>query len=125
MKEILAEYYAYAWPKVRPGDIHLIKSFNPDLVFDYAKENGYFGGEHPRLKRLDSTITDIDALAAALSSGALIDGSELSDASADVNFSIISRASSDSSDGALEMGGGVNGISFEQDTDLVLDCVMD
>lgn len=38
MKEILEEYYTYAHPKPRDGDIQLIKDFNPELVHEYGKK---------------------------------------------------------------------------------------
>ena len=68
--EALQEYVNYSSPKDRAGDKELIKSFNPEVVFEYAKKNGYFGGPQPKMHRLDSTITDIDTLSEALLSGA-------------------------------------------------------
>lgn len=104
LKDIITEYETYAFPKARPGDIHLIKNFKPQVVFDYAKKNGYFDGSQPRLKRLDSTITDIESLAMALASGAMEDDSKLPENGCNGNVTPVSRASSLSSEGALEMG---------------------
>lgn len=68
LDQILTEYHAYAHPKARTGDIDLIKSFNPDDVYSYAKAHGYFDGAKPQLTRLDSWITNIASLAQALGS---------------------------------------------------------
>jgi len=40
LADILAEYDAYASPKARPGDVALIKSFDPEIVYAYAKAHG-------------------------------------------------------------------------------------
>ncbi len=100
MDEILAEYRVYSGIKARDGDIAFIKSFDPELVFEYAKTRGYLGGSSPVLKRLDSTISDIDTLAAALAAGAMADDTE-----DDMRWftSAMSPASSSISDGPLEM----------------------
>ncbi|KAK5697025.1 tyrosine-protein phosphatase siw14 [Elasticomyces elasticus] len=63
--DIIAEYQTYAWPKARPGDIALIRSFDPEAVFDYAKRHGHLDN-HPFMKRSDSIIANIDGLADAL-----------------------------------------------------------
>lgn len=64
IEEILREYDAYASPKARPGDIELIKAFDPACVYDYAKEHDLLV-KWPRNKRKDSAA-DIWDLAAWL-----------------------------------------------------------
>lgn len=44
MDEILEEYMTYAHPKPREGDIELIKTFDPELVHTYGRDNGLLGG---------------------------------------------------------------------------------
>ena len=102
--EVITEYVAYSWPKQRTGDIDLIKSFDPDQVFQYAKAHGYFDGPQPVMKRQDSGITNIDALAEALLSG-VAGGDDSSSASTSPEWfsSALSATSSTTSDGALEM----------------------
>ncbi|KAI7515039.1 hypothetical protein KC347_g204 [Hortaea werneckii] len=86
IEDVLDEYRVYASPKVREGDVELIRRFEPEWVFQFAKETGYFdqrlGGKRDRrghdhqsagsgffMKRMDSSlIADIDALAEALGS---------------------------------------------------------
>ncbi|KAK0249325.1 tyrosine-protein phosphatase siw14 [Friedmanniomyces endolithicus] len=63
--DIIAEYQAYANPKVRPGDIDLIRAFDPEAVFEYAKRQGRLD-DRPFMRRADSVIANIDALADAL-----------------------------------------------------------
>lgn len=99
MESIIEEYIAYAGKKARDGDIELIKSFDPNVVFEYAQIHGYVNGSQPRLHRHDSTLTDIDSLAAALSAGALND--EL--VAADYEYPTISSTSSETSESPLEM----------------------
>lgn len=67
IEDVLAEYRAYANPKIRDGDIDLIKAFDPECVFDFAKSHGYLDNM-PFMKRMDSAIANVDALAEALSS---------------------------------------------------------
>ncbi|KAI6806382.1 hypothetical protein KC332_g4252 [Hortaea werneckii] len=119
---VLAEYRVYASPKARDGDIELIKAFDPDVVFDYAKARGYLdpsprkqGQQHHHhqqggffMKRMDSTIADIDALAEALAShggpfGDGGDGAELLPTSSRVSSTTGSLFSSASDEEALEM----------------------
>jgi hypothetical protein len=69
IEDVLAEYHAYASPKARPGDVELIRSFDPQCVFEYAKRHGHLE-DLSLLKRMDSTIANIDMLAEALSGGA-------------------------------------------------------
>lgn len=90
IEDILTEYKTYADPKARPGDIRLIRAFDPDAVFDYAKSHGYLD-DRPFMKRMDSGIANIDALAEALLGN-----------SDDVDFSGVSNASTFSDDG-IEM----------------------
>ncbi|KAK5171271.1 tyrosine-protein phosphatase siw14 [Saxophila tyrrhenica] len=71
IEDIIAEYRVYSEPKARPGDIAFIESFDPESVFSYAKTHGYLDGPSQRLKRLDSNVTNVDTLAAALSAGAM------------------------------------------------------
>ncbi|KAK3706755.1 tyrosine-protein phosphatase siw14 [Vermiconidia calcicola] len=68
MAEIKKEYVAYADKKAREGDLKLIESFEPKDVYDYANTHGYLDGANQQIARLDSTVTDIDSLVAALSS---------------------------------------------------------
>jgi tyrosine-protein phosphatase SIW14 len=76
--EAIKEYNVYAGEKSRPGDRALIKSFDPNVVFEYAKNSGILDGlsksicgRQNRVLRHDSTITDIGSLRAALNSGLL------------------------------------------------------
>ncbi|GAB1741325.1 hypothetical protein NU219Hw_g6563t1 [Hortaea werneckii] len=114
---VLAEYRVYASPKAREGDVELIKAFDPDVVFDYAKARGYLDNHqrkqgHPGgsffMKRMDSTIADIDALAEALAShGSPFedggDDAELHPSSSRVSSTTGSLFSSASDEEALEM----------------------
>ncbi|KAI6811753.1 hypothetical protein KC340_g18146 [Hortaea werneckii] len=85
IEDVLDEYRVYASPKVREGDVELIRRFEPEWVFQFAKERGYLDQSNQRLgkwgrpgddqsaggffmKRMDSSIADIDALAEALGS---------------------------------------------------------
>ena len=79
IEDILAEYCAYASPKAREGDIELIRAFEPEDVYEYAKRNGCLE-DRPFMKRMDSAICNIDALAEALSSREADDCGEFSDA---------------------------------------------
>ncbi|KAK0263228.1 hypothetical protein B0A54_00592 [Friedmanniomyces endolithicus] len=63
--DVIAEYQAYANPKARPGDIDLIRAFDPEAVFEYAKHQGRLD-DRPFMRRTDSVIANIDALADAL-----------------------------------------------------------
>ncbi|RMY03614.1 hypothetical protein D0867_10632 [Hortaea werneckii] len=114
---VLAEYRVYASPKARDGDVELIKAFDPDVVFDYAKARGYLD-HYPKkqghqgssffMKRMDSTIADIDALAEALAShgGPFGDGGDdagLHPTSSRVSSTTGSLFSSASDEEALEM----------------------
>ncbi|TKA82314.1 hypothetical protein B0A55_01460 [Friedmanniomyces simplex] len=63
--DVIAEYQAYANPKARPGDIELIRAFDPEAVFEYAKRHGRLD-DRPFMKRTDSVVANIDALADAL-----------------------------------------------------------
>ncbi|KAK5114974.1 hypothetical protein LTR85_010012 [Meristemomyces frigidus] len=92
IEDILAEYRAYANPKAREGDIDLIRAFDPEAVFEYAKCHGYLD-DRPFMKRMDSAIGNIDALAEALSSR---DGEDIG------HISGLSDASTFSDDG-IEM----------------------
>lgn len=92
---VLAEYRAYAHPKARDGDVELIKQFDPEAVYDYAKSKGYLD-KQPFMKRMDSAIANVDALAEALSSK---EGEELE------HISGLSSNASVFSDDALEMRG--------------------
>ncbi|KAK3722693.1 tyrosine-protein phosphatase siw14 [Vermiconidia calcicola] len=67
MAEIRKEYVAYADKKAREGDLKLIESFEPKDVYEFAKTHGYLDGSNQQNSRLDSTVTDIDSLVAALS----------------------------------------------------------
>jgi tyrosine-protein phosphatase SIW14 len=78
--EAIKEYNVYAGEKSRPGDRALIKSFDPNAVFEYAKRSGILDGlsksicgRQNRVLRHDSTIADIDALRTALEAGLLGD----------------------------------------------------
>lgn len=64
---MLAEYDTYASPKARPDDIAFITSFDPESVYAYAKSRGFLV-KPGLLRRIDSTITNMDMLAEALSS---------------------------------------------------------
>ncbi|KAK4551965.1 tyrosine-protein phosphatase siw14 [Recurvomyces mirabilis] len=97
MCDILLEYYTYAYPKARPGDVELIKAFDPEAVFDYAKAHGYLE-KQSFMKRMDSMIVNVDGLAEALSSNAALD-SGMSIAST------WSAYSTSSSEHGLEMSG--------------------
>lgn len=67
IEEILKEYIAYADPKPRPGDIELIKAFDPHAVFTYAKQTGFIGGEDPKFTPVVPTpITNVYELALEL-----------------------------------------------------------
>ena len=70
VEEVIQEYVAYSYPKHRPGDIALIEAFDPECVFEYAKNNGYFTGGLSKFSYNDSTICNIAALAAAMALGA-------------------------------------------------------
>ncbi|KAK5138341.1 hypothetical protein LTR08_003402 [Meristemomyces frigidus] len=89
MDDILAEYRAYAYPKAREGDIELIRGFDPEAVYDYAKLHGFLD-DRPFMRRMDSTIGNIDALAEALSSRDVDDCGDMS---------AVSNASTRSDDG--------------------------
>lgn len=70
IEQILEEYIAYASPKARPGDIALIKSFDPDALFKYAQESGFIGGPDPKYKHAGpASITDVYELAYELARG--------------------------------------------------------
>ena len=99
IEEIIREYVDYAWPKARDGDISLIKSFDPNVVFEYATRHGYLDGSQPRVRRLDSGITNIDAFVSALASGAFGDEPIYPD----WNSSSLSATSTASSDGPIEI----------------------
>ena len=77
MAEILAEYNVYAGVKSRPGDRTLIKAFDPEIVYEYARTKGLLDSLYDadtarnRTLRADSTITDIQSLRAALEAGLL------------------------------------------------------
>lgn len=92
IEDILAEYRTYANPKAREADIDLIRAFDPEAVFEYAKFHGYLD-DKPFMKRMDSAIGNIDALAEALSSR---DGEDIG------HISGLSDASTFSDDG-IEM----------------------
>jgi tyrosine-protein phosphatase SIW14 len=62
--EVLEEYLTYARGKEREGDIALIKSFDPSLVFDYAKTHNMLDSFDTR-ERVDS-FTNIFHLASNL-----------------------------------------------------------
>ena len=91
IEDILAEYRAYASPKAREGDIELIRAFEPEDVYEYAKRNGCLE-DRPFMKRMDSAICNIDALAEALSSREADDCGE---------YSGTSNASTRSDDGLV------------------------
>lgn len=68
MKEILEEYEAYAFPKVREGDIKLIRDvFDPEDMLEYVKHVNF---EHrPGLMQLlRSDLVDVDTLVQILGS---------------------------------------------------------
>ncbi|WPG98278.1 Hypothetical protein R9X50_00106600 [Acrodontium crateriforme] len=67
IEDIIAEYEAYAGTKARPGDIDLIRAFDPEAVFEYAKRHGYFA-DRQFSRKVDSTVYNIDTLVAALTS---------------------------------------------------------
>lgn len=80
LSEIIDEYRTHAEEKARPGDIALIESFDPNLMFKYALSEGIVDSllrsrnEANSLWRRDSRlitepITNIHALRAALDSG--------------------------------------------------------
>lgn len=74
MEDIIDEYKAYANPKVRPGDISLIKSFDPSAVFTYAKQTGFIGGDHPKFRPAGMPpMTNIDELAHELGKAGRLD----------------------------------------------------
>lgn len=65
--EVLKEYITYASPKARPGDIALIKSFDPNIVFAYAEKTGFIGGPDPKFKHAGpDPISNVYELAHAL-----------------------------------------------------------
>jgi len=66
IEDVLAEYEAYSSPKMRTGDEDLIRAFDPDVVFDYAQMHGYLT-DRPFMRRMDSSIVNIDGLAEAMS----------------------------------------------------------
>jgi len=98
IEDIIAEYRAYANPKARPGDIDLIRAFDPECVFEYAKTHGLLENQ-PFMKRMDSAIANIDALAEALSSR---------DADEMTHISGLSSNASMFSDDGLEMTHGID-----------------
>ena len=75
IKEIIAEYRAYSGIKARPGDEAFIKSFDPEVLYTYAKAHGRLDGPESRLRRNDSSmsIVDVDSLVEALGAGAFAD----------------------------------------------------
>lgn len=83
--DIIEEYNTYAGLKSRPGDRALIKSFDPEMVFEYAQAKGLLESLYDadnarnRTLRADSTITDIQTLRAALEGGLLGDLEHTSD----------------------------------------------
>lgn len=97
IEKILAEYDAYSSPKARTGDVDLIKAFQPDKVFEYAKQHGFLNASSS-LRRMDSTIVNIDMLAEALAS------TPSDSYSVDWDMTAISSASSNTSDNGLEIG---------------------
>lgn len=100
LDDILTEYEAYASPKARPGDKDLIRTFDPAVVFDYAQRHGYLD-DRPFMRRMDSTIIDIDGLAQALS----LNGCSTSADDWPMDLSTISTSSvaADDDDGGMEM----------------------
>lgn len=64
---MLAEYETYASPKARADDIAFIKAFDPESVYAFAKTRGFL--DQRGLRRIDSSISNIDMLAEALASG--------------------------------------------------------
>lgn len=100
LDEVIKEYVAYSSPKQRDGDIKLITDFDPEVVFAYAKQHGHLDGSLSRFVRNDSTIGDIDSLAAAMKAGAAM-------AEIDKDVHALSSAISDTSleddDEVLEM----------------------
>jgi hypothetical protein len=100
IEDVIAEYRVYSEPKARDGDMELIRSFDPEVVFKYAQTHGYFNGAFGGLKRADSvSINDINTLAAALAAGAMNHAGDV-----DMELSITSSTSTSSSmDDALEM----------------------
>ena len=77
LSEIIEEYDIYAGVKSRPGDVALIKAFDPKLVYDLAVSDGIVdtlsrsGNGGVKMVRSDSTIAQIYALRAALEAGLL------------------------------------------------------
>ena len=75
LEEIIEEYEIYAGEKSRPGDVALIQSFDPNLVYEVAVSDGLVddlskhGNGGVRMVRSDSRIGDIHALRAALEAG--------------------------------------------------------
>lgn len=67
IEDIIAEYEAYAGTKARPGDIELIRAFDPEAVFEYARKHGYFA-DRQFSRKVDSAVCNIDTLVAALAS---------------------------------------------------------
>lgn len=94
IQNILAEYDVYANPKARIGDIELIRNFDPECVFDYAKAHGYLENRS-FMRRMDSAINNIDTLAQVLACNAASD-----DLGMDISgISGMSPSSSGSDDG--------------------------
>lgn len=103
IEAVLAEYETYAYPKARPGDVDFIRSFDPEAVFEYAKKTGCLNG-HGALRRMDSGIANIDALAEALASIGSSDTSESwSSTAGDYDMSLVANTSQASSEDGLEM----------------------
>lgn len=97
MQDIRAEYEAYANPKARIGDLELIRNFDPECVYDYAKTHGYLENQ-PFMRRMDSTINNIDTLAQALACNAVSD-----DLGMDISGISGMSAGSSASDDGLEI----------------------
>lgn len=77
LEDIINEYNTYSGAKSRAGDRALIKSFDPAIVYHYAKANGHLNGFFPdcdrrgERQRHDSAVTDIHTLRVALEAGIL------------------------------------------------------
>lgn len=91
IEDVIAEYETYAAPKVRSGDIELIRAFDPEAVYQYSRKHDYFSGRR-FMRRSDSVISNLDTLVAALGQA------RLSDEADDTEVAVGSQTTSESGD---------------------------
>lgn len=69
IEAIIAEYEAYANPKVRDGDIEFIRNvFQPEALLEYAKQHGQFERRPSLMSLLHSGLLDVEKFVRALGS---------------------------------------------------------